>query len=378
MTPPRPCIVGFGELLWDVLPHIKLPGGAPANFAWHAQQLGAESVIVSGVGDNEPGDALRAWLHDMHLNAEHVQTNDSATGRVNVSVSEQGEPSYVIERPSAWDEVRWTEALATLAGRADCVCFGTLAQRSSKTRETLHRFLAAVGDHCLRVFDVNLRHPLPEIGIIEQSIPLTDVLKLNEDEWPLLAERLGLAERWTDGCASLLRDSQIRLIVLTRGARGSVLITRDETLELPGATVAIHDTIGAGDAFCASIAIGLLQRRRMREIQRAAAAIAAFVCTQPGATPHLPDELKNLLIAPVPSVRVAHTRAAIARRCVSSAFEESRIRQQTRGVALSCRQISAPHRHGRGFHRRDEGFVGRALRHGAASLSLKPDRPSSF
>jgi fructokinase len=305
MTPHRPCIVGFGELVWDVLPHATLPGGAPANFAWQAQQFGARGVVISAVGDDPAGRELMAWLRKMGLDADSIQITMQNTGRVDIQVSAEGEPGYRIQDDSAWDSIRWTDALADIARRADCVCFGSLAQRSPISRESLYHFLRATTPQCLRIFDINLRQPAPEVGIIKGALRFTDVLKLNEEEWSFIAAKLFLPSDWSIGCRELLRGSNICLVALTRGAQGSVLITDEEILELPAEPVDINDTIGAGDAFSATLAIGILRGIPLGEIQKVAAKTAAFVCTQAGATPRLPEHLKALMNAPVRSIQLS-------------------------------------------------------------------------
>ncbi|MFT3784796.1 MAG: carbohydrate kinase [Tepidisphaeraceae bacterium] len=308
MTSIRPCVVGFGEVVWDELPHATLPGGAPANFVWHAQQLGAAGVLVSAVGDDQDGSDLLAWLERMGLDARAVERNVHPTGRVHVRVTSRGEPGYAIRENSAWDAIRWTDQLAELARRADCAYFGSLAQRSSTSRATLYQFLRTTRPDCVRLFDVNLREPLPTADVIVQSLKLTDVLKLNVDEWPFVARQVGLSSDWRKGCRALLQRSDIRLIALTRGAEGSVLLTADDTHELPGAPVEVADTVGAGDAFAATLAVGLLGETPLDEIQRAASTIAAYVCTQEGATPRLPMELSSMLSGLTGSVHLSRNR----------------------------------------------------------------------
>jgi fructokinase len=302
MTSVRPCIVGFGEFLWDVLPHATLPGGAPANFVWHAQQLGAHGALVSAIGNDQEGRDLAAWLEKMGLSADDVQVNCLPTGRVDVRVSSRGEPGYVIHEGSAWDSIVWVEPLKALARRADCVCFGSLAQRSRVSRETLQRFLHATRPECVRIFDVNLRHPMPAEGIIEQSMRLASVLKLNEEEWPFVAKRLGLSSSWEIGCRALLRDSTVSLVAMTRGAQGSVMLTNHQHFELPADPIEVNDTVGAGDAFSAALATGLLRGMPLREIQIVAMAVSAYVCTQEGATPRMPEALKQMATPPTASV----------------------------------------------------------------------------
>lgn len=294
MTSALPCIVGFGELLWDVLPHATVPGGAPANVVWHADQLGAEAVLISAVGDDEGGVALKAWLDGLGLSTGYLQTNRQPTGRVDVVLNARGEPEYVIHEDVAWDAIAWSDSLLPLAQRADCVCFGTLAQRSERSRATLHRLLGSTRPDCLRLLDVNLRNPFPSRRVLEESISFASMLKLSEGEWPYLATQLGLSSQWQQGCRELMRRSNIRLIAMTRGAEGSVLISEEDLSELPAEPVSVIDTIGAGDSFTAALAVSLLRGSSLQESQAIAARVSAFVCTQVGATPRLPAELHRI------------------------------------------------------------------------------------
>lgn len=289
----RPRIVGIGETLWDRLPHGDLLGGAPTNVAVHARQLGATSAVVSAVGDDEPGRRLLKALAGARLDTSHVQVNDSSTGSVDVSVTPTGEPTYVIHKDVAWDRIEWTESLGELAARADCVCVGSLAQRAPQSRATIQRFLASTRDNCLKLFDVNVRLPEPTADVIRTTMRAVNVVKLNESEWPFVAAMLGFDADPNRGCEAMLREYDLKLLALTRGGQGSVLITRDATSELPGTAVRVVDTVGAGDAFTAVLAMGILRGDPLDRLHRWASAVSAFVCTQHGATPTLPGMLKS-------------------------------------------------------------------------------------
>lgn len=305
MTTTRPCAIGFGELLWDVLPHATLPGGAPTNFAWHAEQLGAHGAVVSAVGNDQPGRDLARWLGEIGLRSEHVQVNGKPTGRVDVTVDAGShEPRYVIGADAAWDAIEWNASLDALAHRADCVCFGSLAQRSPVTRETLYRFLRSTRPRCLRVFDVNLRQPMPKPDVIRNSIELANVLKLNECEWPFVASCVGLSSDWSTGAAELLRRTGVQLVAVTRGAKGSVILTANQALEQEADLVEVEDTIGAGDAFAATLAVGLLYGMPLAQVQAAATRVSAFVCTRAGATPSLPAELREMMTIPTTEIHL--------------------------------------------------------------------------
>jgi fructokinase len=290
-----PIVVGLGELLWDVFPSGERPGGAPANFAAMAAQLGARGVVVSAVGDDDPGGALLQWLADATLLAEHVQTNRHPTGMVTVDVAADGKPRYRIHEGVAWDHVEWTPALAELAARADCVCFGSLAQRAPTSRATIRRFLESTPTRCLRIFDVNLRQHYCDREVIERSMTAASVLKLNEEEWPVVSELLGVPRDEARGLAELRRRWDLRLVALTRGAGGSVVFDNNgQVHRSQGHRVRVVDTVGAGDAFTGALAVGILRGRPLDQLHEHATAVAAYVCTRPGGNPRLPEQLTGV------------------------------------------------------------------------------------
>jgi len=293
MNDDRPIAVGLGEVLWDLLPAGKQLGGAPANFAFHAQQIGARGVVVSAVGRDALGEEIKARLAQLGLSS-NLHLSDLPTGTVSVKLDAAGVPSYVIHQPVAWDELRDAGNVTAVAAKADVVCFGSLAQRSLASRATIHAFLAATRrDECLRVFDINLRQDFYSESVIRESLDLAGVFKLNDQELPVVAGLLGLpAEEAKFADAILSRLPSLRVIALTRGAKGSALFTRDETNQHPGVPATLADTVGAGDAFTAAVAIGLLQGRDLEEINAVANRLASYVCTQPGATPPVPKEFR--------------------------------------------------------------------------------------
>jgi fructokinase len=192
-----------------------------------------------------------------------------------------------------------TPQLTDLAARADAACFGTLAQRSSESRRAIRTFLAATRpDRCLRVFDVNLRHDYYSADLLRELLPLTHVLKLNDEELPVVGRLLGLAGSGTEALEDLLREyPNVGLVALTRGGRGSALFARDgEVSDCAGCAARVVDTVGAGDAFTAALVTGLLHAREpgLDEINAFANRVAAYVCSAPGATPPVPPDLRWL------------------------------------------------------------------------------------
>ncbi len=285
-------IVGLGEMLWDVFPDGPRFGGAPANFACHAAGLGGNASMVSAVGADELGDEALRTLTGKRVGTEHVtRLSDYPTGTVQVQIDAAGQPQYTFSEDVAWDHLDWTGAMAGLAARADAVCWGTLAQRSQTSQETIERFVAATSPHALRVFDINLRPPYVNDAAIDASLELATVLKLNDDELEVLTKRYDLSGSAADRAGQLVDKFGLRLVALSRGAAGAILREGDRVSESPGMEVDVKDTVGAGDAFAASLTLGLLRGSDLDAINQHACRVAAFVCTQSGATPTLPAEL---------------------------------------------------------------------------------------
>jgi fructokinase len=288
-------VVGIGELLWDLLPGGKQLGGAPANFAYHAKALCGSGIPVSCVGTDALGSEAVALLAQHGLSTGYVAINeDRPTGTVSVSLDDAGVPNYTIHEEVAWDFVTETAPLIDLARAADAVCFGSLAQRSPVTRATIHAFLRASRPDCLKVFDINLRQSYYDVEIIRASLDLAHVLKLNDEELPVLQTMLGLAEEESEALTQLREEFSIQVIALTRGAQGAVMVSAEEQVYQAGIPpVHIADTVGAGDAFTASMTVGLLRRHDLARICSDANQRASYVCSQQGAMP----PIREMLIA---------------------------------------------------------------------------------
>jgi fructokinase len=291
-----PVIVGIGEVLWDVYPDAAHFGGAPANFACHAASLGARAWMVSAVGADDFGDRALDSLSQRGVECGCVSRDRShATGRVMVSVDAGGQPSYEIAADTAWDHVTWSEELATLARRCDAVCFGTLGQRSAASRDTIRRFVENTPRGALRVFDANLRQRFYDAGTIESSLEIASVLKLNGEELPLVAELCGIDARTPrEMLSELVSRYELRLAALTCGSDGALLLAGGEESRCPAVPATVVDTVGAGDAFTATLVFDFLRGLPLAEINRHANAVASFICSQPGATAPLPDALLQL------------------------------------------------------------------------------------
>jgi len=282
-----PLVVGIGEVLWDVFPDGKKLGGAPLNFSHHCGQLGARAFPVSAVGADAEGEEIRQIFASKNLVGDHVQTDPAhPTGRVNVTLKD-GKPSYEILREVAWDFIRFDSKLRDLASRADAVCFGSLAQRSPVSRASIHEFLDAMRPDALRIFDVNLRQDFYSKEIIKASLQRANILKLSDEELPVLAEMFGLAGEVHAQLQGLREMFGLRLVAYTRGGEGSLLIAADDISDHSGFPTTVVDTVGAGDSFTATLCMGFLQKLSLAEVNRRANQVAAFVCSQAGATPPL-------------------------------------------------------------------------------------------
>jgi len=286
-------LVGLGEILWDMLPEGKQLGGAPANFAYHAQALGGKGYVVSCVGNDELGGEILSVVEGIGLDKQYIAVDENhPTGTVTIELDNEGKPNYVIHENVAWDFIPSNSSLMELATEIDCVCFGSLCQRSEVSRETVRSFLGATKEKCLRIFDINLRQKFYSREIVKSMLELSNVLKLNDEELPVVAEMLGIEGDETKALSTLATRYDLRLIALTKGAEGSRLYTAEEDSHCEGVAPAmIADTVGAGDSFTAAIAMGLLRGDGLEEINSFANRLASFVCTQNGATPRLPENL---------------------------------------------------------------------------------------
>ncbi len=285
-------VAGIGELLWDVFPHYKRLGGAPANFAFHCYQLGAKAYPVSCVGKDELGRHIREALREMGVDTSYVLECDAfPTGTVQVTLDDHGKPSYRIFEDVAWDQIPFTDGLEALAAKLDAVCFGSLAQRSAVSRATIRSFVRHMPRQALKIFDVNLRQSFVSKEQIEGSLQLASILKLSDEELPVLAGYFGLRGDVSTQLDALRERFDLNLVAYTRGPRGSVLVRSDEIDDAPGQGGLAVDSVGAGDSFTASLAIGALEGWPLREVNRFANRVATFVCSQKGATPALPEHL---------------------------------------------------------------------------------------
>ncbi len=290
-------VVGMGEALWDVLPEGKKLGGAPANFAYHVSQFGLESRVVSAVGEDKLGTEILESFREKHLYGM-VETVPYPTGIVQVTLDAEGVPLYDIKEGVAWDNIPYTHALEGLARQTRAVCFGSLAQRSIVSRQTIARFLDAMPDtpDTLKIFDINLRQGFYTKEILCDSMRRCNILKINDEELVTVSRMFGYPGiDLQDKCWILLGKYNLRMLILTCGVNGSYVFTPGHVSFVETPHVQVADTVGAGDSFTAAFVSAILRGKTVSEAHQLAVDTSAYVCTQQGAMPILPDSLRARL-----------------------------------------------------------------------------------
>jgi len=284
-------IVGIGEILWDVFPHGKVLGGAPANFAYHVSQFGFDGVAVSAIGNDLLGKEILENLSKKELKYL-IETTPYATGTVQVTLDGKGIPQYEICENVAWDNIPFTPAMEALARKTETVCFGSLAQRNSVSRTTINRFLDCVPDTALKIFDINLRQHFYTLELIEAALSRCNILKLNDEEIVIIGKLFGWESKSElEICNQLLHSCDLEIVVLTKGTLGSYVVTQTETSFKETPLVEVADTVGAGDSFTAAFVSSLLHGQPISVSHQLAVDVSAYVCTQHGAMPFLPEAL---------------------------------------------------------------------------------------
>jgi fructokinase len=325
MTKPH-LILGIGELLWDVLPNATRLGGAPANFAVMAGRLGNRAAILSRIGRDDFGRQAIDRLTPMPVETGLLQVDPAhETGRVTVSFKDH-EPRYTIHEPAAWDFLELSDEWIQNVERADAICFGSLAQRNPRSRKTIQTMVAETSASCIRVFDVNLRAPFYSAEVMQESLELASVVKMNETEVPLVLSLLNIdllnvdplgktadfeartAETGRHAYTNLLRIAAeqllsvfpaLQMVAITRSARGSLLATRDEWDEHRGFPIKVADAVGAGDAFTAAITHYMLRGADLATLNEAGNRWGGWLASQSGAMPALPDSVRDAIVAAI-------------------------------------------------------------------------------
>lgn len=292
-------LVGIGEILWDLLPEGMQLGGAPSNFAYFAHALGEEGIVVSAVGNDELGNRILEKLNILQINYDFISKDEEKkTGTVSVLLDDEGVPEFAIHEDVAWDAIPQSPGLVSLAKRTDAVCFGTLAQRSDITRKTMAHFLDHISSKALCIFDINLRQHFYSKEVIKYSLERANVIKLNQRELFVIAKLFNLIGDERTLLRNLSDRFKLSIAALTLGAHGSILYSKGQFSTHAGYEVEVIDTVGAGDAFTASMAIGILKEYELDTINDLSNRVASYVCTQMGATPKIPGGMKALFGIP--------------------------------------------------------------------------------
>lgn len=279
-------VIGIGELLWDILPGGKKLGGAPCNFVYHAQKQGAEAYALSAVGNDDNGKEILQLLKSKGISSELIDVNDKPTGTVEVELDSNGIPQYTIHENVAWDYIEPGISNKLVVSNADIICFGSLAQRNRVSGDTIMHLLPACKSTALIVFDINLRQNFYSKEIIEKSMEFCNVLKLNEDELPVVCDLLEIeGESEEEQISYLIKHYNFKLVAFTKGAEGSLLMTANEKSYIKTPKVKVKDTVGAGDSFTAVMIINFAKGNSLKELHQKAVDISAFVCMQDGAMP---------------------------------------------------------------------------------------------
>lgn len=286
-------VVGIGEALWDCLPEGRKIGGAPANFAYHVSQFGLNGCAVSAIGDDDLGREIVDVFASKNVN-NRLSIAPFPTGTVQVKLDKHGIPQYDIKQNVAWDNIPFTDELATLASQTRAVCWGSLAQRNEVSRNTISKFIASMPADSLKVFDINLRQSFYTKEIIEKSFEMCDILKINDEELVVVSQMLTgkecaddmLDDEVKEICNDMIRRYGIKMLILTCGTDGSYVFSADGGYSFqPTPRVTVADTVGAGDSFTGSFIASLLSGKSVEEAHKMAVKVSAFVCTQNGAMP---------------------------------------------------------------------------------------------
>ncbi len=285
-------VVGLGEVLWDMLPEGRKIGGAPVNFAYHAGQFGIDTMAVSAIGNDKLGEDTIAEMNGKHLN--HIFPSvPYPTGSVQVKLDEKGVPAYDIKENVAWDNIPFTNEIESVARNCQAVCFGSLAQRNTVSRNTIRKFIESTPSGCIRIFDINLRQNFYTSNVIHDSLELCNILKINDEEIMLVSRMFNYdSSNIENVCRTIMEDFSLEMVILTCGTKGSYIFTKGGVSFMPTPKVNVADTVGAGDSFTGSFCAAILRGLPVAEAHKKAVEVSAYVCTQNGAMPEIPESMK--------------------------------------------------------------------------------------
>jgi len=295
-------ILAAGELLWDILPKGKQCGGAPGNVVYHALLHGMSAMLCSAVGQDALGNELLETIREKGLSADFITKNELPTGTVTVSL-QNGHPEYTIHQPAAWDKIIVTDAVRKFAKEADVFCFGSLAQRSAVSRESIRLIADLMPSKAKKVFDVNLRQDFYSREMMEESLNIATILKISDEELPVLRKLLQLSEDLKTALQELLKRFTLESVIYTMGAKGSICCTEDEWIQEPVFSAGpATDTVGCGDSFLASFISAVLSGFSIKEAMHHASVIAGMTAVRNGAMPSDPafiEASRNYSLKPI-------------------------------------------------------------------------------
>jgi fructokinase len=297
--------LAFGDMLWDVFGNESHMGGAAFNAAAHLAKLGAESYLISAVGDDRLGDAAISTAEKYGICVDYIERRPGAnTGTVTVSLSSDGQPTYKIQENAAWDmiELSCDDLSEIAAEKWDYLIFGTLPQRTEKNRLALRALLDAIPPTTKRVYDINLRQHFHRPEWIRNSLANCDILKINEDEAVFLSKALfgGQANSPEATARELSKRHFVETVIVTLGGEGAGVFSNDEWTKIDGVKVDVADTVGAGDSFTAATLFAMAHGKNAPDAVRFGVEMGAFVASRRGAVPdysaRLKDEIAKLVL----------------------------------------------------------------------------------
>ena len=284
-------VVAVGEILWDVFPEGKKPGGSSMNVALNLHKQNINSQFISAIGNDVNGKELIDFLSSNNFPTNLIQVNNLPTSTVEVKLDEQQQASYTIIEPVAWDVIELTDELVEAVKNADAFVYCSLTCRNEKSKNTI---ISLINYAKVRVFDINLREPFYTIETLKELLASADVLKVNEHELVYLKQALNLSGNTDEQLLkqlSLLFN--IEIICLTLGEKGAYVLHDNQLYHHKGYQVKVADTVGAGDSFLATFAASYLKGFPMDNVLDRACKVGSFVASKHGANPPYGDEVFN-------------------------------------------------------------------------------------
>ncbi len=283
------------------------PGGAPANVAVAASRLGASTAFVGKVGDDGFGSYLRQVLSENSVNCAGLCAGQAFTTMAVVSVDASGERSFRFVR-GADSALSPQDVPEALIRTSKILHFGSVSLTAQPARRsTLAAAQAARQAGRLVSYDPNYRPALwndeaEAVKWMRTPVPLVDIIKLSEEELPLLTGASSL-----EAGSGFLEEQGVSLVLVTLGSAGSFCRWRGRSFTVPGVPVRVADTNGAGDTFLGAVLSRLclrgeqpfqgLEQEELKDILSFANRAAALTCSRSGAIPAMPTLEETLHFA---------------------------------------------------------------------------------